>query len=336
MESPLHDETWPALGAWVIGACEPDEAGQIATHVAGCPDCRAEADRLRAAVDWFGVTNPVPPPVGLRERVLSAAAGRRAPGRPIAARLREAYADQAGELAALLAGLSDVQWAATVPRHGTVAGVVAHLAGNDRPVLDALAPGAGPALAPGAGPGHPDPTPGAGAGVPGWRAQSDLLLSRLAAADRSVLERTVHLAGSGGLHRPVREALVQRTFETWIHADDVRQALRLPLRSAGPADLRMILDFGLGLLPTAMAGLDSAHPGKVVHLVLDGPGGGEWEIPLAPGSGGARVAGIVAEAQDFCRLMAGRLPVDALRRTVTGDAATVTDVLRAASRLGCD
>jgi hypothetical protein len=39
---------------------------------------------------------------------------------------------------------------------------------------------------------------------------------------------------------------------------------------------------------------------------------------------------------DFCRLMAGRRPVDELRRTVTGDGAAVADFLYVASQLGCD
>jgi len=324
MKPGVHDEAWSALGAWVIGACEPPETHQITAHVDDCTDCQAEADRLRGAVDWFGAGQPVAPPAGLRERVLSAALAVRAPGQPIRGRLLDAYAGQAREFAAVLGDLTDRQWAAAVPHHGDVAGLVAHLARNDRPVLAALDPDAAAA------------DEAVREGAAGWRAQSDLLVRRLAADDGSALDRLVPLAGAGALRRPVREALVQRTFETWTHADDIRRALRLPVRPAGAADIRMILDFGLGLLPTALTGLGIAHPGKAVRLVLRGSGGGEWEVPLATGAGAVRVATVTADALDFCRLMAGRQPVETLRYGVSGNADVVPDMLRAASTLGCD
>jgi hypothetical protein len=61
-------------------------------------------------------------------------------------------------------------------------------------------------------------------------------------------------------------------------------------------------------------------------------------VPLSAtlDDGDERVASIVAEAVDFCRLMAGRLAPGALRGETTGDPAALGDLLHCAARLGCD
>jgi len=151
------------------------------------------------------------------------------------------------------------------------------------------------------------------------------------------LARTVRLAGGAGLRRPVRDALVQRAFETWVHAEDLRLALRLDRRPPAAADLRPIVELGVSLLPLAMARGGGPSPGPTVRLVLTGAGGGEWEVAgSTAGDGSPVAAALVTDVTDFCRLMAGRIEPTRLPHRRYGDAPAIASLLAAAATLGCD
>jgi hypothetical protein len=136
--------------------------------------------------------------------------------------------------------------------------------------------------------------------------------------------------------------MVQRMFETWVHAEDVRRVLDLPPRTPSPEGVRQIAELGLGLLPDAMGWLGRAHPGCRAEIELSGPGGGSWTVDLSRANGvngcssGKAACTLMAGAVDFCRLMAGRLPPSLLPHTATGDPRVIADLLYAASMLGCD
>jgi hypothetical protein len=72
-----------------------------------------------------------------------------------------------------------------------------------------------------------------------------------------------------------------------------------------------------------------------VHLVLTGPGGGTWDIPIGHGSPAACV-GIVTDAVGFCWLVANRATPDRLDLHITGDRDRAAMVLAAASSLALD
>ena len=77
-----------------------------------------------------------------------------------------------------------------------------------------------------------------------------------------------------------------------------------------------------------------------VRLVLTGPGGGTWDLPVrgaatAPARTPAAVL-IVTDAAGFCRLVANRVTPADLDLYVTGEAGQVTAVLAAASTLALD
>jgi anti-sigma factor RsiW len=61
------------LGAYVLGALEPEERAAVAAHLAECPVCRAEYDRLARLPDLLrpaeGLEIPAAP-LGVEERVL--------------------------------------------------------------------------------------------------------------------------------------------------------------------------------------------------------------------------------------------------------------------------
>jgi anti-sigma factor RsiW len=140
-----HARVAPALGAFALGALEPEEAEEVEAHLETCPACRAEAERLVRAAAWLGTAQEAPPPERLRDAVLAAArAPAAAPGAPpvrdeqAAAALTEATA----ELDELLAGLTGEQWRRPVLHGWDVTELLQHLAGA-RP---GWAPGADAAL----------------------------------------------------------------------------------------------------------------------------------------------------------------------------------------------
>jgi len=296
------------LGAWALGACDDDESARVEAHLTGCATCAAEANRLRVTAGWLALDGAVPPPVTLRDGVLAVARTRRAPN-PLGA-LAAAYAAQVARLDGVLRALSAADWHRPDPRHATVDGIIAHLAANDA----RLAEDAGVPARPGTG----------GTARATWRAQADALVAGLVIL---APDRPVRLAGRGAPQRaPVRDALVQRAFETWIHLDDVTVAVGRPLPPPPTGHIRHIADLAARLLPRAMVTTGT------VHLVLHGPGGGEWTVDAGAGP----EATIFADAVAFCRLVANRIAPDALRHTVHGDRPLAAATLRAAATLGCD
>ena len=83
--SPEHDEIEASVAPFVLGALERDEAETVRVHLEGCDSCRALALRLGRAVDAMPLAvSEVTPPERLRQRILEAAAGSRAPAAPMA------------------------------------------------------------------------------------------------------------------------------------------------------------------------------------------------------------------------------------------------------------
>ena len=158
----------------------------------------------------------------------------------------------------------------------------------------------------------------------------------VAAAEPPVLDLPAPLAGRAPTRRPLREALTQRVFETWIHADDVRGLLALPPEPPPPRQLRRIADFALRLLPGAMDAAGRGRPHQVIRLTLIGPGGGERLVALSaatPTTGSTVVAEVVVAAELFCRLVAGRV-TDYAEVSVGGDARAAADFLGVAADNG--
>ncbi|MGW0803229.1 maleylpyruvate isomerase family mycothiol-dependent enzyme [Nonomuraea sp. NPDC002799] len=279
-------------------------------HLASCPDCGAAI----ALLDHPDTA--VEPPPALREAVLAKARRRRGPALIGVASVAVPYAEQVAIMDELLKELSAPQWEAPVAKHGTIRGLVAHLAANDATVAHFMGvPGTGQA------PEHRR-----------WREQAGSLLTRISASSEVLLGVEVALAGARPARAPLRQALIQRTFETWTHADDIRAATERSRAAPRDEHVHMIAEFGLALLPRAMKG-----PRRDVSatVVLTGPGGGTWTIPLSPASDHVAVV-ISAGAVDFCRLLADRWPPGGFPYAAEGDPALARDLIRAAATLGCD
>ncbi|GLI01859.1 maleylpyruvate isomerase N-terminal domain-containing protein [Phytohabitans aurantiacus] len=262
------------LGAYAVDACAATEVATVAEHTADCPQCAAEGTRLAEAAHWLGVLTARRPPAALRTRVLEAARAARPAREPEVGRLLDPYARQVAAFDRLLAGLEPGQWRLATAKYDNVGELVTHLTASDGLVADDLG------------------VPARSTSEPQvrrrWRAQADALLREVASGGPRLLERQVRLVGKAPMRRPLREALVQRTFETWIHADDLRTSLRLPTEPPRPDQLAGIAGFALALLPGA---IDAAGRGRAgqVRLVLTGPGGTEHLVelsalgPAAPG-----------------------------------------------------
>jgi uncharacterized protein (TIGR03083 family) len=317
------------LGAYALDACSPAEAATVAAHAAGCRTCAIEIDWLAAAAQRVGTTNASPPPRALRSQVLAAALAARPATEPATGAALDPYAMQVAAFGDLLARLADDQWYLPSGKHRTVHDLVAHLVDSDGLVAAEL--GVGPAPVAGRR------TRPAERITRRWRSQSDGLLRTIGTAGGTVLDRPVRLAGDGGPRRPLVEALTQRAFETWIHADDIRATLALPQQEPPPEHVARIVGFGVNLLPHAMDAAGRGHPGRAVRLTLSGGGGGAYVVPLsATYDGAAPTAEVALAAVRFCRLMAGRSAPAGSGIRVSGDERVAADFIAVAATLGCD
>ncbi|MEU6779278.1 maleylpyruvate isomerase family mycothiol-dependent enzyme [Nonomuraea angiospora] len=279
-------------------------------HVAACPDCRA-------AIALLDHPDPAAePPPTLREAVLSKARRRRSPAVLGVSSVVVPYAEQVALMDDLLGELSGPQWEAPIAGHGTVRGLMEHLAANDATVARFMGVRGMSGL-----PVHRR-----------WREQAGSLLERVSAGSEVLLGVEVALAGARPARAPLRQALIQRTFETWTHADDIRAATDRSQEPPRPEHVHMIAEFGLALLPRAMR-----EPRRDVSatVVLTGPGGGTWTIPLSPTSDHVAVL-VSAGAVDFCRLLANRRSPGSFPYAAEGDSALARDMISAAATLGCD
>jgi uncharacterized protein (TIGR03083 family) len=311
----VHDEVLDLIGAWALDACDPDEAAEVDAHLSGCVTCAAEARRLRSAAGWLAADRVVPAPPAMRHRVLASAWAARPPA--LMHTLVGAYAGQAALLDRMLGAVRPDDWARPDPRHETVGGVVAHLAGNDAMLAADLGLPVVPVPA--------GPAPEVHAA---WREQSRVIVDGLATRAGD-LDQRVRLAHPGPPPlRPLRDALVQRAFETWTHLDDIGTAVGRGTTTPPAEQVRRIVDLAAALLPGALTGAEMG----TVRLVLEGTGGGEWTLPCGPG--GATT--IYADAVEFTRLVANRRGPDSFAHSTTGNQAVSARVLRAAATLGCD
>jgi anti-sigma-K factor RskA len=96
-----HSRWADAVGAYLLGALDPDESAAFEEHLAGCEECRRDVQHLKVAADALPVSVPlVSPPAELKRRIMAvveseaellAAAGERADrpeARPAAAERR--------------------------------------------------------------------------------------------------------------------------------------------------------------------------------------------------------------------------------------------------------
>ena len=277
-------------------------------------------------------------PDGLRDRVLAASLRIRAAGRPepVAAEISpaEAFSRAADAFYGMLGVLAEEDWGRLALRGLDVQGLVGHLTGVEEDVHRALAGDLQVALASHVG--STQPAADRQAGRPPaqtraeWRRAADRTLDLVQAVGDTGAEVAVH-----GMRLPLGTLLVIRAFELWIHDNDIRQAVGLPPMVPDPSTLSMMTQAAARLLPHAVARSGLSEPTSV-HLVLTGPGGGTWDIPIGHSPPAPAPISIVADAVGFCQLVANRATPDRLSLHITGDPDRAAIVLAAASTLALD
>lgn len=353
-----HRTLTSLLGAWALSACSDDEAFAVDDHIADCAGCAGEALRLRDAVGLLHQPKSLELEPRLRVQVLEDCLARRPAGVPFPD-WAGPYDAETARLDAFLGDLGDPEWDLPVrlawaqgERTLTLCGVLAHLGSVDGLVGTALG------LEDPLGPGAPR-TVTARTELAGERCRTHphpFVRDKWRTQSREIV-RTVSFAGSSAHGRsvdftdftlPVRDALIDRAFECWIHAEDIAGALDYPYPEPAPDHLHRMIDMVARLLPGVLAkrrraGLAvsssrlaaAGAPGRSLCLEVEGKGGGRWHIavdsPTAPAGPDGAVAHLAVDSVDFCRLTAGHLAPERIAIGQEGDQDVVRDVLFAAS-----
>ncbi|MEU6006252.1 zf-HC2 domain-containing protein [Streptomyces sp. NPDC047453] len=367
---PAHHLLKSLLGAWALAACSPEETAAVEEHLGGCGDCAEEALGLREAVGLLHRPDTLDLDPELRTRVLESCLEQRPPHLPVPG-WAAPYDAETARLDALLQDIGDSEWHAPVrlrwfegedatSRHTTVAGVIAHLMsvdglvavalGLDDPLGDATTAADGPtpaerteaywraALSP---PARSVRTP--------WREQTHALVRTVSFAANCVKAPSVLY---GAFELPLPDAMLDRAFECWVHAEDIAEAVDYPYDPPAPRHLHRMIDLAARMLPGVLAarrqaGLASpAHarhlvtagePGRSLRLEVEGLGGGQWLIPLdspgAVGSADHEVAHVALDGVEFCRLAAGHVAPREAAAGQVGDREAIRDVLCATASL---
>jgi hypothetical protein len=97
-------------------------------------------------------------------------------------------------------------------------------------------------------------------------------------------------------------------------------------------------DLARRILPLALAVSEREHDGKVARLVLTGPGGGDWLVPMGGGTDPSGSAiqpdvTVTADVVEWCRLVGDRVTPEAVRVQVDGDQLLGRDLVAAAPAL---
>ncbi|MET7450628.1 zf-HC2 domain-containing protein [Streptomyces sp. NPDC005574] len=356
------------LGAWALAACAPEETEAVEEHLGHCGACADEALRLREAVGLLHPPESLDLDPALRTRVLQGCLDRRPPRIPVPD-WAGPYDAETARLDALLQDIGDAEWHAPVrlrwfeadsatSRRTTVAGVIAHLLTVDGLVAVAL--------------GLDDPLGELAADAPDpaarteayWRASHFPPTRAVRAPWREQshdIVRTVSFTGGsagrlpvayGGFELPLHDAMLDRAFECWVHAEDIAEAVDYPYEPPSARHLHRMIDLAARMLPLVLAArrqgglalpgpgrhlVAAGEPGRSLRLEIEGLGGGEWLIPLdspaAVGSADREVAHVALDGVEFCRLAAGHVSPQEAAAGQLGDREAIRDVLFAAASM---
>ena len=312
------------VGAYALDACEPDEVEAMERYMADHRESAIEVELLREVAAGLGAAGASSPPGALRERLLHAAADRVSSLDADVALQRET-----DRFNAFLHTLGERDLGVRTHNGLTVHELVQHVEAIDRAFVDAA---------------H-DPTTATIGPREVEAVTARDLSERVTEPFAETITRFRRTRGQlvrlreqlpadrrvGGYERD--DTLVIRAFETWTHHDDLRRALAHDAALPDAEVMRTMAELAMKALPLALAVTDSVRPGRTARIVLDGPGGGEWNVPCAPGESPSHNPDVVVRASvvDWCRRFADRIEPDDMSASFDGDAGLGRDLVAAAS-----
>jgi uncharacterized protein (TIGR03083 family) len=318
------------LGAYALDALEPDELAAVEVVLARRPDLEREADRLSTVAAWLGATEAIDPPGRMRDDVLDAArARRRGPADPVI----DAYLSHSERFEQAFVDLPDDAHDVVTPNGLDAAELVVHMAAQESllaqnlgtPTIDDLR--------------EEDIVPRTHALIPRF-ADHDLdgalaLWRESVEANRAwAVAHPDRTASWRGLGLTRDDALLVRSFEAWVHSDDLRRAAGLPATRPAVRHLSLMSDLASRILPLALALSGRHHEGKTARLVLTGPGGGDWRVSTSGGDVTTTPdVTVTADVIDWCHLVGDRVAPDEVRVQLDGDQALGRDLVAAAPAL---
>jgi uncharacterized protein (TIGR03083 family) len=235
----------------------------------------------------------------------------------------------------LLGSLDEDEWSHPTIRELDVQGLVAHLMGVEEAFVRALDSGVDP-LGPD---GHVTGTTAAVTRQSGrapvdtyraWFEQATASIAKVVHADQA------EVAPFYGVQLPLDALLIVRSFEMWIHDEDIRRATGRPLQELDPERLARMVSLATMLLPAGIARAERASS-RAVRLVLTGRGGGTWDLNL-DGADDSRQhsARVVVGGTEFCRVVGNRADLISTGAVVDGDLRVAADLFAGASALALD
>lgn len=332
-EPSLPDELDELLTAYALGAL--DEVTRVRLEELAATEPAVRARLRRFTTTTAQLVEPAATPRRARHGVLARALRHRSGGRSLlepSSRpgVAAIHRGQAVALSALVARLTDRELTRPTRLGHPVGAVLAHLVGQLERTATALGDGSFEA------PPECD--------YEHWRATEPYverfagvgavpLDAVLTDVNRRIVARLDALGEQPlGPDSPSGQALV-KTFETWMHADDVRLALGRAVSVPDAGSLHVICAFAVGALPVTLALAGVPHADSVARVVLTGAGGGVHRVVLAPDGppddGREPAVTVIGEAHQFCRLFHRQLSVAEADIEIAGDATVAADVIAA-------
>jgi uncharacterized protein (TIGR03083 family) len=318
------------LGAYALDALEPDELAAVEVVLARRADLAAEAARLSSVAAWLGATEATEPPGRMRDGVLDAARARRqGPADPVI----DVYLSLSERFERAVAELPDEARDVVTPNGLTATELVVHMAAQESllaqnlgvPTIDDLP--------------EDEIVPRTHALLPRF-AERDLddavaLWRDSVEANRAwAVTNPDNTAIWRGLGLTRDDTLLVRSFEAWVHTDDLRRAAGLPGTRPETRHLTLMSDLARRILPLALAVSGREHEGRTARLVLTGPGGGDWLVPMGAGDPAVDAdVTVTADVVDWCHLVGDRVTPEQLAVRIDGDETLGRDLVAAAPAL---
>jgi len=329
---PLDDDT---LAAWALDALEPNELAAVEAQLADDPSATERAMTMLEVVGRLHPLDAVDEHPGPASVVASALSqrdgGRSLLSPPLAPAIGTVHRELAADAERYIATLTAADLGQPTRLDATVGQLVAHLIGQLERTATDLGRGTFPAL-------DEDSYQHWTATAPYVSAHATSDGATLAAALADVNGRIIAaldaLDGSDALGDlrtigSLASRVLGKSFELWMHVDDVRLALGQRPSVPSPGTVLAVCNLATDVLPYGMAATGNALTGRTLRVVLTGPGGGTWMCALAPGQQPASQsdAVLVADAVMFCRMFHRQVPLERVVLAVDGDQAVVDAAL---------